>query len=142
MEPILLVEDKNELRAMLRKALERSGYAVEDVADGSTAVNRIRARRYLLVLTDLKLPGRSGIEILRETKQADPTIPVILITAYGSIEEAVTAMKEGAFDFIQKPVDLDHLNFSSAEPPDNKSCCGKIFCCAKNTPYAMDSRAS
>ena len=110
MEPILLVEDKNELRAMLRKALERSGYAVEDVPDGSTAVNRIRARRYLLVLTDLKLPGRSGIEILRETKQADPTIPVILITAYGSIEEAVTAMKEGAFDFIQKPVDLDHLN--------------------------------
>jgi DNA-binding NtrC family response regulator len=110
MEPILLVEDKNELRAMLRKALERSGYTVEDVADGSTAVNRIRARRYLLVLTDLKLPGRSGIEILRETKQADPTIPVILITAYGSIEEAVTAMKEGAFDFIQKPVDLDHLN--------------------------------
>src|SRR6202050_3407317 len=110
MEPILLVEDKNELRAMLRKALERSGYAVEDVPDGSTAVNRIRARRYLLVLTDLKLPGRSGIEILRETKQADPTIPVILITAFGSVEEAVTAMKEGAFDFIQKPVDLDHLN--------------------------------
>jgi DNA-binding NtrC family response regulator len=110
MEPILLVEDKNELRAMLRKALERAGYTVEDVGDGTAAVNRIRARRYLLVLTDLKLPGRSGIEILRETKEADPTIPVILVTAYGSIEEAVTAMKEGAFDFIQKPVDLEHLN--------------------------------
>jgi DNA-binding NtrC family response regulator len=109
MEPLLLVEDKNELRAMLRKALERAGYNVEDVADGSTAVARIRARRYLLVLTDLKLPGRSGIEILQEAKQSDPTVPVILITAYGSIEEAVTAMKEGAFDFIQKPVDLEHL---------------------------------
>ncbi len=109
MEPLLLVEDKNELRAMLRKALERAGYNVEDVADGSTAVARIRARRYLLVLTDLKLPGRSGIEILQEAKQIDPTVPVILITAYGSIEEAVTAMKEGAFDFIQKPVDLEHL---------------------------------
>jgi CheY-like chemotaxis protein len=56
MEPMLLVEDKNELRAMLRKALERAGYNVEDVADGSTAVARIRARRYLLILTDLKLP--------------------------------------------------------------------------------------
>src|SRR5579863_1719517 len=109
MEPMLLVEDKNELRAMLRKALERAGYNVEDVADGSTAVARIRARRYLLILTDLKLPGRSGIEILQEAKQSDPTVPVILITAYGSIEEAVTAMKEGAFDFIQKPVDLEHL---------------------------------
>ena len=109
MEPLLLVEDKNELRAMLRKALERAGYAVEDAADGSAAVNKIRARRYLMVLTDLKLPGCSGLDILRETKQADPTIPVILITAFGSVEEAVTAMKEGAFDFIQKPVDLDHL---------------------------------
>ena len=109
MEPILLVEDKNELRAMLRKALERAGYAVEDVGDGATAVNKIRARRYLLVLTDLKLPGKTGIEILRESKQADPSIPVLLITAFGSVEEAVTAMKEGAFDFIQKPVDLDHL---------------------------------
>ena len=109
MEPLLLIEDKNELRAMLRKALERAGYTVDDAADGSTAVNKIRARRYLVVLTDLKLPGCSGLDILRESKQADPTIPVILITAFGSVEEAVTAMKGGAFDFIQKPVDLDHL---------------------------------
>ena len=109
MEPILLVEDKNELRAMLRKALERAGYEVEDVGDGAAALTRIRARRYLLVLTDLKLPGHSGLEILQEAKQVDPTMPVILITAYGSIEEAVTAMKDGAFDFVQKPVDLDHL---------------------------------
>ena len=108
-EPILLVEDKNELRAMLRKALERAGYEVEDVGDGNTAINRLRARRYLLVLTDLKLPGKSGLEILQESKQVDPTTPVILITAYGSIEEAVTAMKDGAFDFVQKPVDLEHL---------------------------------
>jgi DNA-binding NtrC family response regulator len=108
-EPILLVEDKNELRAMLRKALERAGYAVEDVPDGSTAVAKVQSRRYLVVLTDLKLPGCSGIDLLRRARQADPTIPVILITAYGSVEEAVTAMKEGAFDFIQKPVDLEHL---------------------------------
>src|SRR4029077_8423661 len=53
--------------------------------------------------------GCSGLGVLRESQQADPTIPVILITAYGSVEEAVTAMKEGAFDFLQKPVDLDHL---------------------------------
>ncbi|MBI3668508.1 MAG: sigma-54-dependent Fis family transcriptional regulator [Acidobacteria bacterium] len=109
MESLLLVEDKAELRAMLRKALERAGYSVDDAPDGTTAVNKVRAQRYLLVLTDLKLPGCSGLDILRETKQADPTIPVILITAFGSVEEAVTAMKEGAFDFIQKPVDLDHL---------------------------------
>src|SRR4030081_3376751 len=110
MEPLLLVEDKPELRAMLRKALERGGHKVEEAPDGSSAVAKVRARRYLLVLTDLNLPGCSGLDVLRETKQADPTIPVILITAYGSVEEAVTAMKEGAYDFIQKPVDLEHLN--------------------------------
>src|SRR6202048_1798745 len=109
MEPLLLVEDKNELRAMLRKAWERAGYAVDDAPDGTAAIQKVRARRYLLVLTDLKMPGASGLEVLRESKNADPTIPVILLTAFGSVEEAVTAMKEGAFDFLQKPVDLDHL---------------------------------
>ena len=109
MEPLLLVEDKNELRAMLRKALERAGYAVDEAADGSAAIQKVRARRYLLVITDLKMPGASGLDVLRETKQADATIPVILLTAFGSVEEAVAAMKDGAYDFLQKPVDLDHL---------------------------------
>jgi DNA-binding NtrC family response regulator len=109
MEPVLLVEDKAELRAMLRKALERSGYVVEEAPDGTAAIEKVRNRRYLFVLTDLKLPGNSGIDVLREARRAEPTLPVILMTAYGSVEEAVTAMKEGAFDFIQKPIDLDHL---------------------------------
>jgi DNA-binding NtrC family response regulator len=109
MESLLLVEDKSELRAMLRKALERAGYGVDEAADGSAAIQKVRARRYLLVITDLKMPGASGLDVLRETKNADATIPVILLTAFGSVEEAVTAMKEGAFDFLQKPVDLDHL---------------------------------
>src|SRR2546427_5058512 len=109
MEPLLLVEDKNELRAMLRKALERAGYEVDEAPDGAAAIQKVRARRYLLVITDLKMPGASGLEVLHETKQADATIPVILLTAFGSVEEAVAAMKDGAYDFLQKPVDLDHL---------------------------------
>ncbi len=109
MEPLLLVEDKTELRAMLRKALERAGYTVDEAPDGTAAIQKIRARRYLLVITDLKMPGASGLEVLRESKQADAAVPVLLLTAYGSVEEAVAAMKEGAFDFLQKPVDLEHL---------------------------------
>src|SRR5262250_750497 len=109
MEPLLLVEDKNELRAMLRKALERNGHSVDEAPDGSAAIQKLRNKRYQMVLTDLKMPGASGLDVLRESKQADSTIPVILLTAFGSVEEAVSAMKEGAFDFIQKPVDLDHL---------------------------------
>jgi len=94
---------------MLRKALERSGYTVEEAPDGNSAIDKIRSRRYLLILSDLKLPGNSGLDVLRESRRVEPTLPVILMTAYGSVEEAVTAMKDGAFDFIQKPVDLDHL---------------------------------
>ena len=109
MESILLVEDKAELRAMLRKALEKAGYTVDEAADGSSAIDKVRNHRYLVVLTDLKLPGSSGLDVLREARRADAMIPVVLITAYGSVEEAVTAMKEGAFDFIQKPVELEHL---------------------------------
>jgi len=108
-EPVLLVEDKAELRAMLRKALERWGYVVEEAPDGTTAIQKARSRRYLMVLSDLKLPASSGLDVLREARRAEPTLPVIIMTAYGSVEEAVTAMKEGAFDFIQKPVELDHL---------------------------------
>src|SRR5256885_4380438 len=109
MEPLLLVEDKTELRAMLRKALDRNGFRVEKAPNGSAAIQKIRAKRYQMVVTDLKMPGASGLDVLRESKQSDSTIPVILLTAFGSVEEAVSAMKEGAFDFIQKPVDLDHL---------------------------------
>ena len=109
MEPLLLVEDKTELRTMMRKALERAGYNVEEAPDGAAAIQKVRARRYLMVITDLKMPGASGLDVLRETKQADGEIPVLLLTAYGSVEEAVAAMKDGAFDFLQKPVDLEHL---------------------------------
>ena len=94
---------------MLRKALERAGYQVDEAPDGPSAIQKVRARRYLLVITDLKMPGASGLDVLRETKQADSTVPVLLLTAFGSVDEAVTAMKEGAFDFLQKPVDLEHL---------------------------------
>ena len=82
---------------------------MDEAPDGNTAIEKVCLRRYLLVLSDLKLPGHSGIDVLREAKRVEPTLPVILLTAYGSVEEAVTAMKDGAFDFIQKPVDLDHL---------------------------------
>src|SRR5260370_40742890 len=109
MEPLLIVEDKTELRTMLRKALERAGYTVDEAPDGAAAIQKIRARRYLMVLTDLKMPGASGLDVLRESKLADAAVRLLLLTADGSVEEAVAAMKEGAFDFLQKPVDLEHL---------------------------------
>jgi DNA-binding NtrC family response regulator len=106
---LLVVEDKASLRAMLRKTLVGAGYRVDEAATGSDAVARLAQRRYLAVLCDLKLPGADGFEVLRAALDADPSVPVVLMTAYGTIEDAVRAMKAGAFDFLPKPVDTDHL---------------------------------
>ncbi len=106
---ILIVEDKESLRTMLRKTLESRGYDVDEAADAYEARRRIQGQRYLVVLTDLKLPAGSGFEVLGAAREADPETPVIVMTAYGTVEEAVRAMKDGADDFLTKPVDTDHL---------------------------------
>ncbi len=109
MLPVLLVEDRESLRAMLRSTLEAEGFRVEEARDGARAREALQAGRYLAVITDLKLPGADGHEVLEAARESDPNLPVILMTAYGTIEDAVGAMKRGAFDFLPKPVDPDHL---------------------------------
>ena len=105
----LIVEDKDSLRAMLRHALEGQDYIVAEAVDESGAVAALRENRPSVVLTDLRLPQGDGFGVLRAAKELDPDISVIVMTAYGSIEDAVAAMKEGATDFLAKPVDPDHL---------------------------------
>jgi DNA-binding NtrC family response regulator len=107
--PILLVEDKDSLRAMLRLALENQGHVVIEARDEPEAVEALRSGRPGLVLSDLKLNNGDGFGVLRAAKELDPDIPVIVMTAYGSIQDAVSAMKDGALDFLAKPVDPDHL---------------------------------
>ncbi len=109
MNRILIVEDKDSLRAVLRKTLESEGYRVEEAADASEALHRLRAGPYLMVLTDLKLPKGDGHQVLKAALEEDPLLPVVVMTAYGTVEDAVRAMKEGAFDFLSKPVDTAHL---------------------------------
>jgi DNA-binding NtrC family response regulator len=107
--PVLLVEDKDSLRTMLRHALEAQGHAVLEARDEAEAVRHIREARPAVVLTDLKLPTGDGFGVLRAAKELDPELQVVVMTAYGSIQDAVLAMKEGAMDFLAKPVDPDHL---------------------------------
>lgn len=107
--PILLVEDKDSLRAMLRHALEAQGHAVVEARDQAEATNALRDVRPGVVLTDLRLPQGDGFGVLRAAKELDPELPVIVMTAYGSIQDAVAAMKDGALDFLAKPVDPEHL---------------------------------
>ena len=109
MPDILVVEDKESLRSMLRKTLEARGYSVEESGDAYEARRKVQADRFLVVLTDLRLPAGSGFDVLQASKEADPQAPVIVMTAFGTVDEAVRAMKEGATDFLTKPVDTEHL---------------------------------
>jgi len=107
--PILLVEDKDSLRAMLRHALEAQGHTVVEARDQPEAVAALQSVRPAVVLSDLRLPGGDGLGVLRAAKDLDPDLPVVVMTAFGNIQDAVAAMKEGALDFLAKPVDPDHL---------------------------------
>ena len=94
---------------MLRHALEDQGHSVLEAADEANALRQVRDGRPDLVLSDLRLVSGDGVGVLRGAKDIDPELPVIVMTAYGSIQDAVVAMKEGALDFLAKPVDPDHL---------------------------------
>ena len=107
--PILLVEDRDSLRTMLRHALEAHSHTVLEARDEAEAIEQLGKTRPVVVLTDLKLPVGDGFGVLRAAKELDPDLPVVVMTAYGSIQDAVTAMKEGALDFLAKPIEPDHL---------------------------------
>jgi DNA-binding NtrC family response regulator len=106
---ILLVEDKDSLRAMLKLALESQDYRVVEARDQDEAAAALRDAQPALVLSDLRLPKGDGLGVLRAAKDLDAELPVIVMTAHGSIQDAVEAMKHGALDFLAKPVDPDHL---------------------------------
>ncbi|MBN2372115.1 MAG: sigma-54-dependent Fis family transcriptional regulator [Vicinamibacteria bacterium] len=109
MTDVLIVEDKDSLRTMLRKTLEARNLSVEEAADVYAARRLIQSVRFLAVLTDLRLPAGSGFDVLQAAREADPQTEVVVMTAFGTIEDAVRAIKEGAADFLTKPVDTDHL---------------------------------
>jgi DNA-binding NtrC family response regulator len=107
--PILIVEDKDSLRTMLRHALEAQGHTVVEARDQREAEAALLTSHPAVVLSDLRLTEGDGFGVLRAAKDFDPQLPVIVMTAFGSIQDAVAAMREGALDFLAKPVDPDHL---------------------------------
>ncbi len=109
MSSILVIDDRDSMREMLVASLSADGYEVEAAADGERGLERAREKQFDVVLTDLKMPSLSGIDVLSSVKERSPETAVIVMTAYGTIESAVEAMKKGAFDFLQKPFDTSHL---------------------------------
>lgn len=100
---ILVADDERHLRSALFTALTRLGHAVELAENGLEAVNKFQSQKFDLVITDLKMPGLDGLGLLKAVKKIKPAVPVVMMTAYGTVENAVEAMREGALDFILKP---------------------------------------
>ena len=106
---ILIVDDESEIRESLQTLLELEGYRVQTAGSGEEGLAHIASHPFDLMLLDLALPGKSGIEVLAEIRERDPQLAVIMITAYGTVENAVSAMQAGAVNFIQKPWDNEKL---------------------------------
>jgi DNA-binding NtrC family response regulator len=106
---ILVVDDEEPQRRVLAGFLRKHGYAAETAGDAEEALRVVSSRTVDLVLTDLRMPGRSGVDLLEAVRGKNPEVPVVVMTAYGTVESAVSAMKRGAADYLAKPVDLDEL---------------------------------
>ena len=106
---ILVVDDERGLCVGVQEALKREGYPVDAANDARTALQFIGERLYNLVLTDIKMPGMSGLQLLKEARQKSRDTLFILMTAFGTVESAVEAMKGGAYDYLSKPLDMQRL---------------------------------
>lgn len=127
MARILVIDDENNIRMMIRLALQHDGHTVETAADGPDGLEKFGdGQGWDLALLDQRMPGMEGLEVLRQMRQRDPDTRIIMITAFGTIDLAVDAMKAGATDFLRKPFTAEILRGavravlqSSAPPPDS-----------------------
>ncbi len=109
MPTILVVDDEPSIRRTLREILEYEGFTVEEAVDGDEALEKMAANHYDVVMLDVKMPKRDGMEVLEVARDEMPEVPIIMISGHGTIETAVEATKLGAFDFLEKPPDLNRL---------------------------------
>src|SRR3981081_530691 len=126
MAKILIVDDQRNMRTTLAMMLRNAGYEVDEAADGEQGPRVSAHGAYDVVLTDRRMGTKAGIDILRATKDSHPLTEVILMTAYGTIESAVEAMRLGAFDYIQKPFTEQKLLVKVAKALDNRRLAGEV----------------
>jgi len=109
MAKILIIEDEEAIRRVLNKILAREGYEVDEAVDGVEGVSKIKSGDYDVVLCDIKMPRKDGVEVLQEAKKINPELPFVMISGHGDLDTAVQSMRLGAYDYIQKPPDLNRL---------------------------------
>lgn len=127
---ILIVDDEPSMRMSLSESLQNRGYDVQTAGDGTEALDALEKQRFAVVISDIRMPGTSGMELLRHVKKTSVQTPVIIMTAFGTVGTAVEAMKEGATDFIMKPFSMEHFemvvekvisNNGNGEKPENQT---------------------
>jgi len=106
---VLIADDDESVRDVVADVVAREGYTVDTAEDGSEALSKILHGGFHLIITDLKMPGASGLEILKQTLSLDPDASVVIITAYATLHSALEAVKEGAYDYVTKPFRLDEM---------------------------------
>ena len=116
---ILVVDDDRAHRTMLRTLLGGWGYVVQEADDGARAIEQVHEKSYDLILMDVRMVEVSGLEALSEIKSYNPAIPIIIMTAYSSVETAVEALKKGAYDYLSKPLDFDELELAIGRAMDH-----------------------
>jgi two-component system response regulator HydG len=126
MPKLLIVDDQRNMRTTLAMMLRGAGYEVDEAADGSEGCERGATGAFDVVLTDLRMGSKDGIEVLRAVKEQQPMTEVIVMTAYGTIESAVEAMRLGAFDYIQKPFTEQELLVKVQKALDNRRLAGEV----------------
>jgi DNA-binding NtrC family response regulator len=109
MSTILIIDDERPIRSAMRDILEYEKYKVDEAEDGAVGIQKVDANKYDLVLCDIKMPKKDGSEVLTHILENHPDVPVVMISGHGTIETAVDAIKQGAFDYIAKPLDLNRL---------------------------------
>jgi DNA-binding NtrC family response regulator len=121
MSQILIIDDERAIRKTLGEILSYEGYKVEEASDGEEGLKKFKEKNYDVVLCDIKMPKLDGIEFLDKAREANPDIPIIMISGHGTIETAVEAVKKGAFDYISKPPDLNRLLITLRNAMDKTS---------------------
>ncbi len=138
MGKILVVEDNDVLRSSVVQALVENGHNVSEVGDGEEATERLQEESYDVVLTDMRMPKKSGLEVLRFAKQVNDLTVAIVMTAFGTIESAVEAMKSGAYDYIQKPFELEELEVKINRALEHRRDTGVLQILRSQTSQALE----
>jgi DNA-binding NtrC family response regulator len=126
MKNILIAEDESTLREGLSQAFSENGFKVVQAASGREAIERMERQVFDLVVTDLKMPGGDGMEVLKRARNVNEETPVIIMTAFGTVEGAVEAIKQGAYDYIQKPFSIDELELKIQRALEHRRLLQKV----------------